>query len=100
MTFDPTADAFRRWGYLAADLDGLGRLAPWVHPALESCAPQAAAPWRRIYCGAIGAEFMHIADPARGAWVAERMEAAIEPVDRGRLVQRLAEAELFERFLH
>jgi 2-oxoglutarate dehydrogenase E1 component len=99
MRFDPVADSFRRWGYLAADLDGLGRLKPLVHPDLEGHDEGVAAAWRRRYCGAIGAEFMHIPDAARCRWVAERMEAEPAAVDRAHLVVRLAETELFERFL-
>ena len=99
MRFDPVADSFRRWGYLAADLDGLGRLQPFVHPDLEGHDGAAAESWRRLYCGSIGAEFMHIPDAARCAWIAARMEAEVPATDRGRLVRRLAESELFERFL-
>src|SRR5262249_4170514 len=100
MSDDRIADSFRRWGYLAADLDHLGRLQPIRHPDLEGHDPEHAARWRRIYCGSIGAEFMHIADPARARWVAERMETPAATADRGWIVRRLAEAELLERFLH
>jgi 2-oxoglutarate dehydrogenase E1 component len=100
MAFDRTADCFRRYGFLAADLDHLGRLVPYVHPDLEGDDTAAAAHWRRLYCGTIGAEFAHVADPERSAWVAARMEAAAPAPDRAFLVRRLAEAELLERFLH
>jgi 2-oxoglutarate dehydrogenase E1 component len=99
MLLNPIADSYRRWGYLAADLDALGRLQPFVHPDLAAHADAAAEPWRRFYCGSIGAEFMHIPDAARTAWVAERMEQDAPHVDRAALVRRLAETELFERFL-
>src|SRR2546425_992940 len=51
----PSAEVFRRWGYLAADLDPLGRLAPVHHPDLDAALRDAerseeAASWRRIYC--------------------------------------------------
>ena len=63
-------DGYRRWGYLAAELDPLGFLQPELHPELETEGP-AAAEARRVYCGTIGAEFMYIADPARRRWLAE-----------------------------
>jgi 2-oxoglutarate dehydrogenase E1 component len=94
------AGAFRRWGYLQADLDPLGRLKPLPLPDLDAVPPAEAAPWRAIYCGPIGAEFMHVRDAARRRFVAERMEAPQRPPDRRRIVERLAEAEVFERFLH
>ncbi|MGE5233153.1 MAG: 2-oxoglutarate dehydrogenase E1 component [Acidobacteriota bacterium] len=92
-------DAYRRWGYLAADLDPLGRLRPLVdHPDLprQGAGVEEA---RRLYCGTIGAEFMHIPDPARRAWIAERLEAAAPAVDRAHLLDRLIRAEVFEQLL-
>src|SRR5882762_1112389 len=52
-------EGYRRWGYLAANLDPLGFLAPYNHPELivDGAAVDAA---RNFYCGAIGAEFAHI----------------------------------------
>ncbi len=101
-TPDPqTVDAFRRWGYLAADLDPLDRLRPEQHPALGDLTLPAVAALRRVYAGAIGVEFMHIADPERRRWVAERMENEAA-VDGGRLARALDEvlaAETFEQVL-
>ncbi len=92
-------DAYRRWGYLAADLDPLGRLQPLHdHPDLPRAGAGVEAA-RRLYCGAIGAEFMHIPDPQRRAWIAERLEAAAPAVDRGRILDRLIRAEVFEQLL-
>ena len=85
---------------MQADLDRLGRLHPFVHPDLEGLQGDDAEHWRRIYCGPIGAEFMHFPNPDRSGWVAARMEAPAEPLDRQRILTRLAESELFERFLH
>ena len=51
------ADAFRRWGYLEAALDPLGRLQPAPHPELAGSGPEAET-LRKYYCGSIGAEFM------------------------------------------
>jgi 2-oxoglutarate dehydrogenase E1 component len=116
MRVEPIADAFRRWGYLQAELDPLGRLPPMPHADLDEHGPadgeaaREAARYRAIYCGSIGVEFMHMASPDRCAWIAARMERPADvgdgdpalsvPIDRGRILRRLAAAELFERFLH
>jgi 2-oxoglutarate dehydrogenase E1 component len=100
MTRDHLADAFRRWGYLQADLDALGRLAPLVHPELAGASGAESDHWRSIYCGSIGARFMHMPEPDRCRFIAERMEAKPPAWDRDRILRRLAEVELFEKFLH
>ena len=100
MTPDHHADAFRRWGYLQADLDSLGRLAPIVHPELEGLRDAESERWRSVYCGSIGARFMHIPQPDRCRFIAERMEAEPPATDQQRILRRLAEVELFEKFLH
>src|SRR5512132_4384791 len=98
---DPVAEGFRRWGYLQADLDPLGRLAPLPHPELDGHPPEAAARWRAIYCGPIGAEFMHMRTHDRSAWLAARLEQTPPaPPDPAHTLERLASAEMFERFLH
>jgi 2-oxoglutarate dehydrogenase E1 component len=98
---DPVAESFRRWGYMQADLDPLGRLLPLPHPELDAHTPGAASRWRGVYCGAIGAEFMHMRAPDRSAWLASRLEAdPPAPPDPMRLLARVASAEMFERFLH
>ena len=96
-------DAFRRWGYLAADLDPLGRLKPEPHPevpevtGLDGPAAEAA---RRIYSGPIGVEFMHIPDSERRRWVAERMEREPAPPAEPRaILEQLLRAETFEQML-
>src|SRR5215831_6745498 len=76
-------NAFRHWGSLEADLDPLGFLAPIPHPVLQIDS-EFAQEARATYCGTIGAEFMHIADPERRRWIQERLEAAPAPVDRER----------------
>lgn len=92
-------DAFRRWGYLRARLDPLGRLAPWPHPDLDATGPEAEEA-RRVYCGPIGAEFMHLPYPDRCEFVRERMEAPAEPApDRGRILDLLIRADTFEQVL-
>ena len=91
-------DAFRRWGYLAADLDPLGDLEPVDLPELRLTG-EAADAAREIYCGKIGAEFMHIPDAARRQWIQERLENNPPPVNRQRLLERIADAEVFEQVL-
>ena len=55
-------DAFRRWGYLEADLDPLGFLRPVPHSDLQIDS-EFAQEAQRVYCGTVGVEFMHITDP-------------------------------------
>jgi 2-oxoglutarate dehydrogenase E1 component len=93
-------EAFRRWGYLQANLDPLGDLPPVPLPELDLTGTDADAA-RRVYCGTIGAEFMHLPDRERRLWVQERMESdarAAEP-DRARILDLLVRAEVFEQVL-
>ena len=84
---DKIWDAFRRWGYLQANIDPLGDLQPVLMPELDVNGPEADAA-RRYYCGSIGVEFMHIPDHARRQWIQDRMEAergADEPEAHSRM---------------
>jgi 2-oxoglutarate dehydrogenase E1 component len=89
-------DEFRRWGYLEADLDPLGDFKPEAVPELQ-VGGETAEEARRIYCGTIGAEFMHMADGERRRWVAERMESPAPEPDRARILDRLVRSEVFEQ---
>ncbi len=91
-------DAFRRWGYLQADLDPLGDLQPADLPELQLSGPFAEQA-RRFYCGTIGAEFMHIPDVEKRRWIQERMESETPEPDRARILDRLIRAELFEQVM-
>lgn len=91
-------DAFRRWGYLQANLDPLGDLEPIAMPELELESPEAEAA-RRVYCSTIGAEFMHIPDRDSRLWIQERMETEAVAPDRARILQRLIRADVFEQVL-
>jgi 2-oxoglutarate dehydrogenase E1 component len=91
-------EGYRRWGYLAANLDPLGFLTPIVHPELV-VAGEAATAARKFYCGTIGAEFVHIDDTERRRWIAERLECDPPQPDRGFILERLIRAELFEQVL-
>ena len=91
-------DAFRRWGYLQADLDPLGDLQPLAMPELEINGKDAATA-RSFYCGTIGAEFMHIPDADRRRWIAQRMESEAPAPGREYILERLVRAEVFEQVL-
>ncbi|NIW36989.1 MAG: 2-oxoglutarate dehydrogenase E1 component, partial [Gemmatimonadetes bacterium] len=93
-------DAFRRWGYFEADLDPLGYWRPPGHPEIAELGGEHAEEARKHYTGTIGVEFMHMPDPARRRWVAERMESDPPAVDRERILERLVQAGVFEHFLH
>ena len=91
-------DAFRRWGYLEADLDPLGSLHLEPRPELQIDG-EFAEEARRAYCGTVGVEFMHIADPVRRSWIQERVEGAPTPVDQESVLDQLIRADLFEQVL-
>lgn len=60
---------------------------------------------RNTYCRSVGAEFMHVSDPAVKRWVQERLESTLSApavsADRKKhILQQLTEAEGLERFLH
>ncbi len=89
---------FRQFGYLEAELNPLGLLPPQPHPDLQ-IDNEWAREARRIYCGSVGVEFMHIADSARRRWIQERMEAEPGAVDQERALDLLMRADLFEQTL-
>ena len=98
-------DSFRRWGYLAAELDPLATLIPLVVPELDLDGPEAQRA-RAIYCGALGVEFMHLPRERR-EWIQQRMEdreygaapAATRKADQHRVLERIVRADLFEQVL-
>jgi 2-oxoglutarate dehydrogenase E1 component len=103
-TYDErTFNAYRRLGFLQADLDPMHRLAPEERPFLDDADPATAAYARQWYCGTIGVEFMHIPDPERRRWIQERLEARLESdtprFDRARILDLLIRAETFEQVL-
>jgi 2-oxoglutarate dehydrogenase E1 component len=60
---------------------------------------------RDTYCATIGAEYMFIADRERKFWLQVRMESCRNRTDfsrgeRKRTLEKVVEAESFERFLH
>ena len=91
-------DLFRRWGYLQADLDPLGHFQPLAYSELKISGPDADRA-RKIYCGTVGTEFMHIPDPARRQWIIDRLEGAQPEVDQKAILRQLLEADIFEQML-
>jgi len=91
-------DAFRQWGYLEADLDPLGFLQPAPHPGLQIESDYADEA-RHIYCGTVGVEFMHIADPERRRWIQEKLEGEQPAIDQQQVLEQLIRADLFEQVL-
>ena len=60
---------------------------------------------RETYCGTIGAEFMHITDPAEKRWWQERLESirskpSFTAEQKKHILDRLTAAEGLERYLH
>src|SRR5512137_579622 len=92
-------DTFRRWGYLDASLNPFGGPIAGGYPDVR-IQGEGADEARRIYCGAIGAEFMHLPQRDRREWVQNRMEnPGPQQVDRRWLAERLLQADLFEQIL-
>jgi multifunctional 2-oxoglutarate metabolism enzyme len=60
---------------------------------------------RDTYCGTVGAEYMYIADRERKGWLKDRMESCrnkitLDAPTRRRVLEKVVEAESFEKFLH
>src|SRR5262249_41983224 len=91
-------EAFRRWGYLQANLDPLGFLKPLASPDLDFTG-DIVDEARRHYSGTIGADFMHLAQPERRNWIAERLEGEPGAVNQQKTLERLVRADLFEQVL-
>jgi len=122
--------AYRIRGHLIADLDPLGLRDISDHPELDPASygfaqadmdrpifidnvlgleiasmRQILDIVRRTYCGTFALQYMHISDPAQAAWLKERIEGygkEISFTQNGRkaILNKLVEAEGFEKFLH
>ncbi len=122
--------AYRIRGHLVADLDPLGMRDQTPHPELDpksygfteadldrpifidnvlglqfATMRQIVDIVRRTYCGTFALQYMHISDPEQSAWLKERIEGLgkeIKFTRRGRkaILNKLVEAEGFEKFLH
>ncbi|MFH1981528.1 MAG: 2-oxoglutarate dehydrogenase E1 component [Pseudomonadota bacterium] len=60
---------------------------------------------RETYCRSIGVEYMHLQDPAERQWLQDQMEPVrnqppVSAADRGRILEQLVTATLFEQFLN
>ena len=98
-------DAFRRWGYLQAQLDPLEQhFIPQPIRDLDLSGPDADEA-RGYYCGTIAAEFMHIPDPARRAWIQDRIETrdrgnvSLKVENQRHTLDLLLRADLFEQVI-
>jgi 2-oxoglutarate dehydrogenase E1 component len=122
--------SYRIRGHLAADLDPLGLMkhpphrdldpaslgfteADWDRPILifgtlglgeAASLRQILDRLRKTYCGKIGIEYMHIADPDQRVWIQERIEHIENHTEftvegRRAILERVVEAEGLERYL-
>ncbi|EKE45601.1 oxoglutarate dehydrogenase (succinyl-transferring), E1 component [Oceaniovalibus guishaninsula JLT2003] len=122
--------AYRIRGHLVADLDPLGMRDVKPHPELDPASygftaadmdrpifidnvlglevaslNEILAIVQRTYCGTFALQFMHISDPEEAGWLKERIEGLGKEIaftQRGRraILNKLVEAEGFEKFLH
>ncbi|MGI3165463.1 2-oxoglutarate dehydrogenase E1 component [Pseudooceanicola sp. 200-1SW] len=122
--------AYRIRGHLAADLDPLGMQEKVAHPELDpksygfsdadmdrpifidnvlglqvASMRQILDIVKRTYCGTFALQYMHISDPEQSAWLKERIEGFGKEITftregRRAILNKLVEAEGFEKFLH
>ena len=122
--------AYRIRGHLAADLDPLGLRDMPARPELDpksygfteadldrpifidnvlglqiASIREILAIVRRTYCGTFALQYMHISDPEQSAWLKERIEGYDKEITftregRKAILNKLVEAEGFEKFLH
>ncbi|MEM9498150.1 MAG: 2-oxoglutarate dehydrogenase E1 component [Pseudomonadota bacterium] len=122
--------AYRIRGHLAADLDPLGLREMPTRPELDprsygfteadmdrpifidnvlglqiASIREILAIVRRTYCGTFALQYMHISDPEQSAWLKERIEGYDKEITftregRKAILNKLVEAEGFEKFLH
>ena len=122
--------AYRIRGHLAADLDPLGMREGSKHPELNPASygfseadmdrpifidnvlgleiasmRQIVEIVKRTYCGTFALQYMHISNPEESAWLKERIEGlgkeiAFTREGRRAILNKLVEAEGFEKFLH
>ena len=122
--------AYRIRGHLAADLDPLGMREATKHPELNPASygfteadmdrpifidnvlgleiasmRQIVEIVKRTYCGTFALQYMHISNPEEAAWLKERIEGFDKEITftregRRAILNKLVEAEGFEKFLH
>ncbi len=122
--------AYRIRGHLVADLDPLGMRDHTPHPELDprsygftdsdmdrpifidnvlglqtASMREILAIVKRTYCGTFALQYMHISDPEEASWLKERIEGlgkeiAFTREGRKAILNKMVEAEGFEKFLH
>ena len=122
--------AYRIRGHLVADLDPLGMRDKTPHPELDpksygfteadmdrpifidnvlglqiASMREIVEIVKRTYCGTFALQYMHISDPEQSAWLKERIEGYGKEIGftregRKAILNKLVEAEGFEKFLH
>ena len=122
--------AYRIRGHLIADVDPLGMRDKTPHPELDpksygfteadmdrpifidnvlglqiASMRQIVEIVQRTYCGTFALQYMHISDPEQSAWLKERIEGYGKEITftregRKAILNKLVEAEGFEKFLH
>src|ERR1700730_13371704 len=91
-------ELFRRWGFYESNLDPLGFIEPEKRPELN-LAGEAADEARAIYCGTVGAEFMHLPEQEGREGISGRMESPGPAEDQRWVIEGLVRADLFEQVL-
>ncbi|MBR9843915.1 MAG: 2-oxoglutarate dehydrogenase E1 component [Rhodobacteraceae bacterium] len=122
--------AYRIRGHLVADLDPLGMRDQTPHPELDpksygfteadmdrpifidkvlgldiATMRQIVDIVKRTYCGTFALQYMHISNPEEAGWLKERIEGYDKEITftregRKAILNKLVEAEGFEKFLH
>ena len=122
--------AYRIRGHLIADVDPLGMRDQTPHPELDpksygftdadmdrpifidnvlglqiATMRQIIDIVKRTYCGTFALQYMHISDPEQAGWLKERIEGYGKEIHftregRRAILNKLVEAEGFEKFLH
>ena len=122
--------AYRIRGHLVANLDPLGMRSETPHPELDprsygfseadmdrpifidkvlglehASMREILDIVQRTYCGTFALQYMHISDPEQASWLKERIEGlgkeiAFTREGRKAILNKLVEAEGFEKFLH
>ncbi len=122
--------AYRIRGHLVADLDPLGMRSTAANPELDpktygftdadmdrpifidnvlglqvASMRQIVELVKRTYCGTFALQYMHISNPEEAAWLKERIEGfgkevAFTREGRKAILNKMVEAEGFEKFLH
>jgi 2-oxoglutarate dehydrogenase E1 component len=96
--------ALKEFGFLEADLDKPVSSKFFMGGRTLSLG-ELIASLEAIYCGPIGAEFVHIQNPRTRNWVRDRIESRLsapppETAELRRMLRVLIEAEEFEHYLH